>query len=75
MHLKINLLETECDLTIAWIQLARLLEISERSVPAILAPADRRVDQKRFGIIWQHAANDRQLITCPVIGSLSVNTN
>src|SRR2546422_11488361 len=74
-HLKINLPETVCDLSVAWIQLARLLEISERSVPAILVPANHRVDQKGFGIIWRHAANDRQLITCPVVVSLSVNTN
>ena len=65
-HLKINLLETVCDLTVAWIQLARLLEIGERSVPAILAPINRRLDQKRFRIIRQLAANDRQLVTCPV---------
>ena len=66
-HFKVNLPETECDITVAWIQLARPLKIGQRGIPAVFVPADHRLDHKRFGIIRQFAMNDCQLVTCSLV--------
>ena len=42
------------------------LKISHRRVPAILVPINPGRDKKRFRIIRQLAASDRQFLTCPV---------
>ena len=55
-----------CDLIVAWVQFARLLEIGERIIPAILALIDPRPYHKRFSIIRQRATCDNQLVACPV---------
>ena len=55
-----------CDLIVAWVQFARLLEIGERIIPAVLALIDSGPYHKRFSIIRQRATSDNQLVTCPV---------
>src|SRR5437763_14918373 len=66
-HRNINLPETPCHLNVAWVEVVCLLEIGERSVPAILVPINPALDHKRFRIIRQLLASDRQLVTCTVV--------
>src|SRR6476469_8989727 len=65
-HLKISLSEAPSNLAVAWIQLACLLEVGERSVPPVLALINPSPDHHRFRIIRQRAASDSQFLKCLV---------
>src|SRR5438876_3645998 len=73
-HLKISFSEPVSCLNVAWIEFDCLSKISHRRVPAILVPINLGRDQKRFRVVRQFTANNRQLVTCPVeITSVSVD--
>jgi hypothetical protein len=55
-----------CDPIVAWVEFVRLLEVGERSIPAVLALIDSGRDHDRFRIIRQRATSDNQLVTGPI---------
>src|SRR6266480_482873 len=75
-HLKISYPEPVSGLNVAWIEFGCLSKISHRRVPAILVPINLGGDQKRFSVVGQFTANNRQLATCPVeISSVRVGAS
>jgi hypothetical protein len=50
-HITIRIPTPECDLSVARVELLRLLEIGERIIPAVLAAINPGRDKKGFGII------------------------
>src|ERR687891_2261034 len=64
----------DCDPNVAGVEFARLLEVGERSVPAVLALIDSGRQRNRVRIIRQRATSNNQLITGTVeITTVKVN--